>query len=379
MTADTEPRYRNRDWLYREYYLKQRTLTDIADELDVDHTTISKWRRRLDIPKLSRTESLTCPVCDTQFTRAHSRIKRAQNVNVCSRSCLHEARTDGLLDWRGSIINGDARDLSAIPDESVDLVVTSPPYYQTASDGQEQDGSVNIDIDAWNDLLAETLEELYRVTKPDAKMCIVVGTAKTSAEERTRQFDLSAYTHTRAIEAGFDFFDQIVWQKPTYGESSSDRPLFGSYPYPPNLLVVQNHELIQVFRKWESDEYHRQRTRPPEGSERKAASKLSKQNWKEWTQSMWEIKPVRFSECHNPFPEEIPRRLIRMYSFVGDTVLDPFIGSGTTAVSAIREDRQYVGYELRSDRCETARQRIADIQDSSSSGSSGSTGERNNC
>jgi DNA modification methylase/transposase-like protein len=360
--VDEEPKYRNYGWLYREYYLKQRTVTDIADELDVDHTTISKWRRRLDIPKLSRTETLTCPVCDTEFSRAHSRIKRAKNVNVCSRSCLHTARQEGLLDWRGSIINGDARDLSAVPDESVELVVTSPPYYQTASDEQNQDGSLNIDIDAWDDLLADTLDELYRVTKPDAKVCIVVGTAKTSADDRTRQFDLSAHTYTHAIEAGFDFFDQIIWQKPTYGDTGGDRPLFGSYPYPPNLLVVQNHEVIQVFRKWESDEYHSQRTQPKAGSKRKEASKLSKDEWKEWTQSVWEIEPVRFSEYHDPFPEEIPRRLIRMYSFVDDTVLDPFIGSGTTAVGALKEQREYVGYELRSNRCETARQRIAETK-----------------
>ena len=360
MRSNEQPKYRDRDWLYQEYYLKQRTITDIADELNVDHTTISKWRRRLDIPKLSRTETLTCPVCDTEFNRAHSRIKRAQNVNVCSRSCLHEARREGLLDWRGSVINGDARNLSAIPDESIDLVVTSPPYYQTFSGEHDTEKSNNIDIDAWNELLTDTLDELYRVTKPDAKVCIVVGTAKTDTDDRTRQFDLSAHTYTRAVEAGFDFFDQIVWQKPTYGETGGDRPLFGSYPYPPNLLVVQNHEVIQVFRKWKSDEYHSQRTQPANGSERKEASKLSKAEWKEWTQSNWEIEPVRFSEYHDPFPIEIPRRLIRMYSFVGDTVLDPFLGSGTTAVAAVEEDRQYVGYEIDEDRCEGARQRITD-------------------
>ncbi len=362
MPPDDQPKYRDRNWLYREYYLKQRTITDIAGELNVDHTTVSKWRRRLDIPKLSRTETLACPVCDTEFTRAHSQIKRTQNVNVCSRSCLHEARRDGLLDWRGSVINGDARDLSAIPDSSIDLVVTSPPYYRTFSDEQDGEDSVNIDIEAWTELIAETLDELYRVTKPDAKVCVVVGTAKTSSDDRTRQFDLSAHTYTHAIEAGFDFVDQIVWQKPTYGEGGGERPLFGSYPYPPNLLVVQNHELIQVFQKHVSEEDTHGRIRPEPGSERKEASKLSKDEWQEWTQSIWEIEPVRFSEYHDPFPEEIPRRLIRMYSFVGDTVLDPFLGSGTTAVAAIDEDRQYVGYELDADRCEDARQRITDRQ-----------------
>lgn len=362
MPSDDQPKYRDRDWLYREYYLKQRTTTDIAAELSVDHTTISKWRRRLDIPKLSRTETLTCPVCDTQFSRAHSRIKRAQNLNVCSRACLHEAQREGLLDWRGSVINGDARDLTALPESSIDLVVTSPPYYHTFSDEQDKGGSVNIDIEAWNELIADVLDDLYRVVKPGGKVCIVVGTAKTSADDRTRQFDLSAHTYTHAIDAGFDLIDQIVWQKPTYAEGGGERPLFGSYPYPPNLLIVQNHELIQIFRKHVADDDAHRHSGTQPGSEQKEASKLSADEWKEWTQSIWDIEPVRFSEYQNPFPKEIPRRLIRMYSFVGDTVLDPFLGSGTTAVAAVSEDRRYVGYELDPDRCRQARRRLDEIQ-----------------
>jgi DNA modification methylase len=148
----------------------------------------------------------------------------------------------------------------------------------------------------------------------------------------------------------------------TYDEDSGERPLFGSYPCPPNLLVVQNRELIQFFQKHVSEEDIHRRIRPEPGSERREASKLRKDEWKEWTQSIWEIEPGRFFKYRDSFPRGIPHRLIRMYSFVGDTVLDPFLRSGTTAVAAVTENRYYVGHELDPNRCQQARQRVADIQ-----------------
>lgn len=92
-----QPRYREREWLYEQYVTNDRSVTDIADELDCDHTTISKWRRRLDIPKPSKTFDLECPVCGSEFTRLKSKIERANHANVCSRECIYEGRSMGII------------------------------------------------------------------------------------------------------------------------------------------------------------------------------------------------------------------------------------------------------------------------------------------
>lgn len=91
------PRYRDREWLREQYFERGRTLTDIAAELGVDHTTISKWRRKLDIPKPTRTIDLDCPVCGTAFTRTRAKVERAKHANVCSRECLYEGRSVGII------------------------------------------------------------------------------------------------------------------------------------------------------------------------------------------------------------------------------------------------------------------------------------------
>lgn len=358
-----EKAYRDRDWLYREYYEKERTLQEIADSLDVDHTTISKWRRKHGIPKSSRKSELTCPVCGSTFTRSRNRIERTKHTSVCSRECVHEARRQGLLSWRNRIIEGDARSLDRIPDESVDLVVTSPPYHVNGF--TERDDYTDYDdsqgIDQWESLMEDVFEELFRITTPDAKVCVVVGTSRPS-DGRTRQYRLAAHTYHIALKAGFDFFDGIVWKKDTYANSGGrDKPLFGSYPYPTNFLINQNREQILVFRKWVSEEYHQQRTLPSPGSEEKEKSKLSAEEWRQYAQSVWSIDPVKNGEHPAAFPEELADRLIRLYSFQGDTVFDPFCGSGTTIVSAMKNGRHESGYEISAEYCESARDRIRNV------------------
>lgn len=93
----SEPKYRDYEWLYTQYYEKERSITEIADELDVDHTTISKWRRKLDVPKPSATVELDCPVCGKTFEEYQSRIDRVEHANVCSPSCHYEGRSTGII------------------------------------------------------------------------------------------------------------------------------------------------------------------------------------------------------------------------------------------------------------------------------------------
>lgn len=92
-----QPKYRDYDWLYEQYYEKERSVTDIANELDCDHTTISKWRRRLDVPKPSKKVELECPVCGDEFTRIKSKVERTKYTNVCSRDCIYEGRSLGII------------------------------------------------------------------------------------------------------------------------------------------------------------------------------------------------------------------------------------------------------------------------------------------
>ncbi|MFC4356556.1 DNA methyltransferase [Halobium salinum] len=357
-------RYQSRDWLYREYYEKERTLQDIADELGVDHTTISKWRRKLDVPKPSRKIELTCPICDKDFIRSKGRVERAKHTSVCSRDCLHEARRQGLLSWKNRIVQGNSRELERIPDESIDLVVTSPPYHV---DGfTEREDYPNYDdsqgIDQWESLMEDVLSELFRVTKPDAKICLIVGTSK-ALSGRTRQYRLSAHTYNLALNAGFDYFDGIIWSKNTYANSGGrSKPLFGSYPYPTNFLINQNHEQILVFRKWVSEDYYSQRDLPGQESEVKEESRLSVKEWREYAQSIWKIDPVKNGDHPAQFPEELVARLIRLYSFREDTVFDPFSGVGTTVVAAMKNGRQASGYELSSEYCEVARNRLDNLR-----------------
>lgn len=357
--------YRERNWLYHEYYEKGRTLTEIADQFGVDHTTISKWRQKHSIPKQSRQISLECPVCGNSFSRSRSRVERAKHVNVCSRDCLHEARRRGLFQWRDSIMKGDARSMDAVPDESVDLVVTSPPYHVSGFTGRPDysDYDDSQGIEEWESLMEETLSEVFRVTKPDAKVCLVLGTSK-STDKRFQQHRLAAHAYNLGRDVGFDYLDGIVWIKRNYANSGGrERPLFGSYPYPTNMLITQNHEQILVFRKWVDEDYYSQRELPAQGSEKKENSRLGKEEWREYAQSQWEIKPVKNGEHPAQFPVELVSRLIKLYSFHGDTVLDPFCGAGTTPVAAVQEGRHYCGYEISAEYCELARERIVNVDD----------------
>jgi DNA modification methylase len=250
--------------------------------------------------------------------------------------------------------------MKAVPDESVDLVVTSPPYHVRGFTGREgyADYDDSRDIDEWEEMIEEVLEEVFRVAKPDSKICLVLGTSKPN-DERTHQYRLAAHAYRIALDVGLDYWDGIVWKKRTYANAGGrDRPLLGSYPYPSNLLVNQNHEQILVFRKWVSQEYYEGRELPEQETPEREESKLSKEEWREYSQSMWDIAPVKNGEHPAQFPVEIPSRLIRLYSFQGQTVLDPFSGAGTTALAAVLNDRRYCGYDISEEYCRLARERI---------------------
>lgn len=263
--------------------------------------------------------------------------------------------------WLDTIIEGDCRELlSEIADDSVQLSITSPPYNIGKEYGDDDDAR---SMEEWRTLMGEVLEELFRLTAPDGKVCINVGFSTPDADETGRYYRIPLRSHivSLAHEVGFDFYDEFVWVKNSFASHGSGT-LFGSYPYPTNLMANQQHEYILVFRKWVSEDYHGKRTIPPEGSARREMSKLDVDMWRKYTKSVWNIKPASPDQLainHDAmFPVELPRRLVRMYSFVGDAVLDPFIGTGTTAVAARECDRRYVGFEQQSGFVDVARARL---------------------
>lgn len=331
-------RYRDPEWLRTEYVDKDRTLSDIADQLDVHTSTISKWKNRFNIEKSAQREQLECPVCGTNFVRYRYEVQRATYTNVCSQECIYAARKQGILNWMDSILRGDARDMSELPDQSVDLVITSPPYnvdvdYAAYDDDQS--------ISAYRQFLIEAFEECHRVLRSDGGRLVVVIAGSGSGESHV---PLNRVAMAAADEASFSLRRELIWDKSVSAGRSS---IFGSYKSASAPAFHEQHESILVFY---TDQYNRIDS---------GKDTISKNDFLTSTDSVWKISAANQAYDHPaPFPVELPRRAIELLSYKGDIVLDPFIGTGTTAVAASKTDRHYVGYDVSEDYCELARSRL---------------------
>jgi DNA modification methylase len=256
------------------------------------------------------------------------------------------------MDNWAKIIIGDSRSMAEVEDEAIDLVVTSPPYWHIKDYGVP--GQIG-----YGQSLHEYLRDLYyvwqeclRVLRPGSRLCLNIGDqfARAAVYGRYKVIPLHAEFIAQGERIGFDFMGSVIWQKKTTMNTSGGAVVMGSYPYPPNGIIEIDYEFIHVFKKPGKTK--------KVSTEIKEVSKLTREEWKEYFAGHWYFGGARQLGHEAMFPQELPRRLIRMFTFVGDTVLDPFLGSGTTVKVALDLGRNAVGYEINEGFLEIIREKI---------------------
>jgi site-specific DNA-methyltransferase (adenine-specific) len=229
-----------------------------------------------------------------------------------------------------------SEDMSELPSNSVHLVVTSPPY----NVGKEYDK--DLDLNEYREFLKRVFREVKRVLVPGGRLCINIANLG-----RKPYLPLHAYIIQDMLDLGFLMRGEIIWNKAGGGSPST---AWGSWLSAKNPTLRDQHEYILVFSK---DTFTRQN---PFGRK----STISREEFLEFTKSVWTFPAVSAKEIGHPapFPVELPYRLIQLYTFEGEVVLDPFMGSGQTAIAAIKSKRFYVGYEIVPEYVELAQKRI---------------------
>lgn len=235
-----------------------------------------------------------------------------------------------------TIVCRSSEEMNDLPDCSVHLVVTSPPY----NVGKEYDADLS--LAEYRDMLRRVWKEVYRVLVPGGRACINVANLG-----RKPYLPLHAFLIADLLELGFLMRGEIIWNKASSGSSST---AWGSWLSARNPVLRDAHEYVLVFSR---QMYARESTG--------RTSTLTREEFLEYTRSVWTLPAVQAKSIGHPapFPVELPRRLVQLYTFSGDVVMDPFMGSGQTAIAALETGRQFVGYEINPEYVALAQQRIA--------------------
>lgn len=251
------------------------------------------------------------------------------------------------------IIIGDSRSMKEINNEYIDLIVTSPPYWHIKDYGIPGQIGYGQSLHDYLRSLYLVWRECFRVLRPGSRLCINVGDqyARAIIYGRYKVIPIHAEIISQCEKIGFDFMGSIIWQKKTTMNTTGGANVMGSFPYPPNGIVELDYEYIHIFKK--------PGTTKKVSREIKEASKLTKEEWKEYFVGHWAFKGAKQIDHEAMFPDELPRRLIKMFSFVDDNILDPFLGSGTTAKVALQLRRNAFGYEINKNFLEVIKEKLS--------------------
>lgn len=241
------------------------------------------------------------------------------------------------------IINGDSRNMSVLKDKSIQLIITSPPYWQLKDYGTENQIGYNDSYEDYINNLNLVWNECYRVLENGCRLCINIGDqfARSVYYGRYKVIPIRTEIIKFCESIGFDYMGAIIWQKRTTTNTTGGASIMGSFPYPRNGILSIDYEFILLFKKLGKP------LKPDR--EVKVQSEMTKEEWKEYFSGHWNFNGAKQDGHIAVFPEELPSRLIKMFAFVGDTVLDPFLGSGTTTLAAKKLSRNSTGYEINSD------------------------------
>ena len=241
------------------------------------------------------------------------------------------------------IIIGDSREMAEVDEKTVHLIITSPPYWQLKDYGSADQIGFNDSYEDYINNLNLVWAECYRVLQDGCRLCINIGDqfARSVYYGRYKVIPIRTEIIKFCETLGFDYMGAIIWQKPTTMNTTGGATVMGSFPYPRNGIIKIDYEFILIFKKPGDS--------PKVSKEIKEQSKLSKEEWNEYFSGHWNFNGEKQIQHLAMFPEELPKRLIKMFSFVGDTVLDPFLGSGTTILAAKNLNRNSVGYEINSE------------------------------
>jgi len=238
------------------------------------------------------------------------------------------------------IIIGDSRCMMEVPEESVHLIITSPPYWQLKDYGNGSQIGFDDSYEDYINNLNIVWKECHRVLNKGCRLCVNIGDqfARSVYYGRYKVIPIRTEIIKFCETIGFDYMGAVIWQKVTTCNTTGGATIMGSFPFPRNGILKIDYEFILIFKK--------HGIAPKVNKEIKEKSKMTIEEWNRFFSGHWNIAGEKQDKHLAMFPEEVPRRLIKMFSFVNDTVLDPFLGSGTTSLATKKLERNSIGYEI---------------------------------